>query len=104
MSNFMQLQVFEKGALYSADCQRCGQTQYSHEWFHGDNNDRRDAMQAGTLGCDECGASVDPATFRDCGRQYAARYSAPGYLDCTDVHYGKNIKMLKREVREMYGD
>lgn len=102
--NFMQLFIYQRGALYSCDCAKCGATMYTHEWTNDDHNDRRDAMQNGTLGCDECGGRVDPETFHDCGRQYAGRYSAPGYLDCTDWHYGNNKRELMKELRDMYGD
>jgi len=46
----------------------------------------------------------DKETFQDLGKQYAARYSAPGYMDCTDWSYGSNKRELMREVRDMYGD
>ena len=116
--SFMQLQTTRKGALYSCECAKCGATLYSHEWAHADHNERRDAMQAGTLACDQCSIGrADPETFGACGPRrfhfggdtaprvhYACRYSAPGYLDCTDWHYGTNWRALEREVRDMYGD
>jgi hypothetical protein len=40
----------------------------------------------------------------DCGKQYAGRYSANGYMDCTDWHYDANKRRLERELRSMYGD
>ena len=101
---FMTLHLVSKGALYSADCAKCGASNFTHEWAHDDHNERRDAMQDGTLQCDHCHGTVDKETFHGCGRQYAARYSAAGYLDCTDWHYGKNKRELVREVRDMYGD
>ena len=104
--SFMKLHVAPKGALYTCDCASCGATMYVHEWAHPDPNEARDAMQAGTLRCDECRTGcADPETFADLGRRwYAARYSADGYLDCTDWHYGTNRRALIRETREMYGD
>lgn len=99
----MELQVTQKGALYCAECSKCGMTMYSHEWATWDNNDERDALQDGTARCQDCGGRADPATFMDCGQQYAARYSAPGYLDCTEWTFGKNKRALIREVRAMYG-
>ena len=102
----MQLMIYAKGALYSADCVRCGCTMFSHEWVHDDYNERRDAMEAGTLRCDECSTgTADPETFRRVpSKQYAGRYSAPGYLDCTDFHFRSNRRELVRELRDMYGD
>ncbi len=103
--SFMSLYMTDKGALYACDCAKCGATLYSHEWVDDDHNERRDAMQAGTLRCDQCFTGrADPETFHECGRQYAARYSANGYMDCTDWHYNANKRTLAREVREMYGD
>lgn len=99
---FMSLHVTPKGALYSADCRKCGQTIYSHEWAHGYNNDTRDALEDGTAPCSCCHGTADPETFYDCGRQYAARYSADGYTDCTEWNYGKNKRQLIREVKALY--
>ena len=102
---FMQMQIYRKGALYCADCAKCGATNFTHEWFHADHNERRDAMQNGTLRCDECATGlVDPETFTECKRSYAGWYSAPGYLDCTSVSYGTNRRTLERELRDMYGE
>lgn len=101
---FMTMKICRKGALYAADCARCGATNHTHEWAHDDHNERRDAMQNGTLRCDFCGGTVDPETFLDLGRQYAGRYSAAGYMDCTDWHYDTNRRRLERELRDMYGD
>lgn len=103
MFQFMKLQVYRKGSLYSADCSKCGMTHYAHEWVADDINGERDAMQNGTLRCNDCGGSIDADTFMECGRQYAARYSAPGYLDCTEFSFGKNRQNLERELRDMYG-
>lgn len=102
--SFMEMQTTRKGALYCADCTKCGATMYVHEWATSDPNADRDAMQAGTLRCEDCGGTADPETFAECGRQYACRYSAPGYLDCTEWHYGKNRRNLEREVRSFYGE
>jgi hypothetical protein len=102
--SFMQLELTRKGRLYCADCAKCGATLFAHEWAHAYNNDDRDALQSGTYHCDQCSGRADPETFTDCGMQYAARYSAPGYLDCTDWSYGTDKRKLLREVREMYGD
>jgi hypothetical protein len=102
---FMNIYLTQKGALYSADCSRCGCTMYVHEWGTDDNNGDRDALQDGTLRCSQCGVGrADPATFVAHGRKYyAGRYSANGYMDCTDWHYGTNKRQLVRELRDMYG-
>lgn len=101
----MELQTTQKGTLYSCECAKCGATMFAHEWADWDPNGRRDAMQAGTLRCDECSGMANPETFHEHGRKhYACRYSAPGYLDRTDWHYGTNRRALEREVREMYGE
>lgn len=102
----MELEITLNGALYACDCSKCGATLYTHEWATWDHNETRDAMKAGTLRCDQCCTGVaDPETFRRVpGKHYAARYSMPGYLDCTDWNYGTNKRALIREVRDMYGD
>jgi len=102
--SFMQMYITKKGALYSCDCAKCGCTIYAHEWADGPFNDIRDAMQDGSIRCSECGGAGDPETFTYCGRQYAGRYSADGYLDCTSWNYSKNLRALSRELRDMYGD
>jgi hypothetical protein len=103
MVEFMQLEITQKGALYSCECDKCGATMYSHEWATWDNNETRDAMEAGVMTCPECHRGhADPETFIYCGEQYAGRYSAPGYLDCTDWNYGPNRRRLERELRAMY--
>jgi hypothetical protein len=102
---FMQMFIYRKGTLYSAECSKCGATLYTHEWTNDDHNERRDAMQAGTLRCDECSGTANPETFSQMpGRWYAGRYSAPGYMDCTSWSYGKNKRVLERELRDMYGE
>lgn len=101
----MELYHTPKGALYSADCNKCGRTIYVHEWASWDCNNERDAMVAGLLRCPDCHGRADPDTYRDHGRRYyAARYSADGYMDCTDWNYGTNLRALLRETRDMYGD
>ena len=104
MSDFMQLHVSRRGALYSCECRKCGATLYTHEWVNADHNERRDAMEAGTLRCDECSSgSANPETFSLMGaRYYAARYSANGFLDCTEWNYGTNRRALMRETRNLY--
>ena len=100
----MQLQITKKGALYTAECSRCSATMYTHEWATWEHNERRDAMEAGTLRCEECGGTANPETFGLMpGRYYAARYSMPGYLDCTEWDYGRNRRALVRQLRDMYG-
>jgi hypothetical protein len=109
----MELFTTQKGALYSCECAKCGATLYSHEWAHVDHNERRDAMENGTLPCDQCNGRADPETFGQCKpggyniggnlrKWYACRYSAPGYLDCTDWSYGTNRRKLEKEVRDFY--
>jgi hypothetical protein len=102
----MEFQITQKGALYSAECDRCGATIYVHEWATWNNNDDRDALQAGTHQCPECAVGkANPETFsQHKGLYYAARYSAPGYLDCTEWTYGRQKRALVREVRDMYGE
>ncbi len=101
---FMEMRIYKKGALYAADCEKCGRTNYTHEWITDDHNERRDAMQEGTARCEECGGAIDADSFVECGQQYAGRYSADGYMDCTDWHFDTNKKRLEKELRDCYGD
>ena len=101
---FMELQIVQKGRVYSGDCEKCGQTHYIHEWVTDDFNGERDGMQEGSARCPECHGTIDKDTFAYCGLQYAGRYSAPGYMDCTDWSYNANKRKLEKELREMYGD
>lgn len=102
--SFMTMHIYRKGALYSANCSKCGNTSSAHEWTSDDPNGDRDAMKAGTYYCRDCGGYVDPETFIEHKRSYAGRYSANGYMDCTDWHYDTNRRRLERELRDLYGD
>jgi hypothetical protein len=103
--SFMQIEITAKGALYVADCQRCGASIFTHEWATWGHNEMRDAMQAGHACCPECFGNAAPETFSKAPRKvYAGRYSAPGYLDCTEWTFGTNKRRLISELREMYGD
>ena len=104
MSEFMTLHIHRKGALYCADCAKCGTTIYTHEWTSNNFNEERDAMEAGALRCPECNGTTDAETFHKCRDSYAGRYSANGYLDCTDWSYDTNRRRLGRHLRDMYGD
>ena len=101
---FMEIEMVGKGATYCCECGKCGATLYTHEWAYMDHNERRDAMEAGTLVCDHCFGRADAATFAKLRDQYAARYSADGYLDCTDWEFDTSKRRLERTVRDLYGD
>lgn len=105
--SFMELDITQKGRLVTCECSKCGATNYSHEWADPDFNRNRDAMQSGDARCPECcTGKLDPSTFWESPSRnwYAARYSAPGYLDCTEWNYGKNNRELEREIVSMYGE
>lgn len=102
---FMECQIIRKGATYVGDCAKCGATHYIHEWITDDFNGERDAMANGTLHCPErCGGRISADTFAKLRPQYAGRYSASGYMDCTDWTFGTNKRKLERDLRDMYGD
>jgi hypothetical protein len=100
--SFMELELISKGSLYSCECGTCGRTMLTHEWAHSDFNEVRDGMMSGKLRCWDCGHAVDRSTFSYCGKQYAGRYSAPGYMDCTDWEFDTNKRRLERSLRAMY--
>lgn len=99
---FMALHTYRKGQTYSADCAKCGCTHIIHEWITDDFNGDRDAMQDGTLRCPECSGTIAADTFIDSGKQYAGRYSADGYMDCTSWHYDTSKRRLEKELRDNY--
>jgi hypothetical protein len=101
--SFMSLYMTQKGSLYSCDCAKCGATLYSHEWV--DDVVRNQRSEWVGVNCDQCAIGrADPETFQYHGKQYAARYSANGYMDCTEWTYGANKRTLAREVNDMYGE
>ena len=101
MSGFMRAFIYNKGRLASCDCSRCGRTNYWHEWT---SDGQAEDLKTGH--CEDCGYALDSETYWESPSRnyYAGRYSAPGYMDCTDWHYGKNLRQLKRELRDFYGD
>ena len=103
MNNFMDFYITPKGSLYSAVCDKCGRKLFVHEWADCDPNEARDAMQKGALPCPDCNGHADPSTFRHLGLNwYAARYSANGYLDCTEWEFDTNARRLEREIKRQY--
>ena len=99
---FMGLEITHKGTLASADCSKCGQTMYIHERASWDFNIERITLETGTACCKECSHYVDKETYSERKGMYAGRYSAPGYMDCTDWHYDTNKRRLEKELRAMY--
>jgi hypothetical protein len=97
----MDMQITQKGRLASIECEKCGATHYWHEWC--DDGQADDLKEQH---CPECGGTLDPESFwySPSRNWYAGRYSAPGYLDCTDWNYSKNRREMARELRDMYGD
>jgi hypothetical protein len=103
--SFMQAVVYDKAPLYSADCARCGSTLYWHPYTSvGPLSDFK-AATGEDARCSQCVAgTIDPETTREMGEFYAGRYSAPGYLDCTDWSYGEDADALRAELNDLYGD
>lgn len=98
---FMKMQITRKGRLATIECAKCGQTIYWHEWVSdGQAEDLKD------WACPECGRKADTETYWESRSRnwYAGRYSAPGYLDCTEWNYSKNLRKLKAELRDYYGE
>ena len=102
MSDFVEMETTRKGTMYSCDCSNCGVTVIVHEWATWDNNEARDAMYSGTLHCQECHRPVGNVDVVVTHNVYAGRYSAPGYLDCTDWEYDTNKRRLERTLRDLY--
>lgn len=51
---------------------------------------------------DYCEGTPTAFTYRP--NVWYGRYSAPGYMDCTDYSWSNNRRELERELRSMYGD
>lgn len=98
---FMEIFIYKKGRLASCECPKCGAIKHWHEWVSDGQ-----AEDLKTSHCDECGRELDPETYWESRSRnwYAGRYSAPGYLDCTEFSFSKNKRELERELRDMYGD
>lgn len=100
MSDHMQLFIYQKAPTFTADCAGCGATIYAHP----DTGETEESLRDGSAHCDQCCDYADPDTVSAAGMLYAGRYSAPGYMDCTDWHYGSNLRELETELRDLYGD
>ena len=99
--SFMEMYIYDKGPTYTAECDNCGAT----IWAHPDTGATRGELQSGAVRCDQCASGhADPETVKFAGTLYAGRYSANGYMDCTDWHYGSNLRELKKELRDLYGE
>lgn len=99
--SFMKAFIYDKARTYSADCDTCGASLYAHP----DTGTTESELRDGTAECPHCShGHANPETVTYVGRLYAGRYSAPGYMDCTDWHYGPNLKELTRELRDAYGE
>lgn len=97
--SFMEIETIRKGTVYEADCQKCGCTNFWHEWVHGGQG-----SELAEYPCDQCGHKIGNEPIKHPRKEYACRYSAPGYLDCTDWNYGTNRRILENDTRAMYGD
>ena len=98
---FMKLEVTAAAPTRHVDCPRCCTTIYEHA-----PSSEVSFGEDGGFECPQCGhqVEVDPTDIiTEDKPQYAARYSAPGYMDCTDWWYGKDLEKLKAEVDEAYG-
>lgn len=99
--SFMSMYIYDKAPTYTAECEGCGATLYAHP----DTGCSEDDLRSGAAQCDQCvDGHADPETVRYAGKLYAGRYSANGYMDCTDWHYGSNLRELKKELRDIYGE
>lgn len=98
--SFMDIYIYNKAPTYAADCGKCGASIYAHP----DTGCTEQELRDGTAECGQCTGHADPVTVSYCGKLYAGRYSANGYMDCTDWSYDANLRNLKRELRAMYGD
>lgn len=103
MSDFMEMEITRKGTLVTTDCPHCLATVWTHEWASWDFNGERAAMEDGTFRCPECCRPIgEGVALHTEHNVYAGRYSAPGYLDCTDYEFDTNKRRLERTLRDLY--
>lgn len=97
------IEITTKGALYSAECAKCGSTNYTHERVHDDHNERRDGLQTGHVRCTECWSGrTTPTTFIDHGRKwYAGRVAG---MESATWEYDTNKARLAQLLRAMHRD
>ena len=99
--SFMEMYIYDKAPTYTADCDTCGAT----IWAHPDTGVSVAELRSGHAECPQCASGhANPDTVTFAGTLYAGRYSANGYMDCTDWHYGSNLRELKKELRDIYGE
>ena len=98
---FMKLETMPAGTLYELDCPHCLTSNYWHEWI-----DEGQGSELHTEVCTECGRPMkaDEEDVTRSENMFACRFSAPGYMDCTDWSYGPDRAELEAEVNDMYGD
>jgi hypothetical protein len=95
----MILETIKKGTIYSADCQKCGVTNFWHEWLSDVSSEDFTKTQ-----CEHCYGVIGGEPFKHPRKEYACRYTEPGYLDCTPWEYDSNRRRLEKMVRDIYGE
>jgi hypothetical protein len=94
--SFMEMQILSKAETVTFDCAKCGHTKY----FHPETM----PFALDEMKCSQCvSGDFDVTTRTSVGKMYAGRYSAAGYMDCTDWSYNANLRKLEKELRDMYG-
>ena len=99
---FMELEITRKGTYISADCPSCWQTIDTHEWASWEFNNEAEAIRSHEVCCSWCEHNVELEEHYEHKAMYAGRYSAPGYLDCTEWSYDTNKRRLEKELRYLY--
>jgi hypothetical protein len=100
--SFMKPVIYNAGILLSGECAICGATNWAHQHAQPESYHM---IESGNLECDQCASGhVDQETIMNHGIQFAGRYSANGYMDCTDWHYNVDEAALVLELKDAYGD
>ena len=100
---FMEMQVF-KGDGWEVETDNGSVA--SPDWDAPDLDEIRAAIGTekriflGDLGACE----IHSVTYLSAKTTWWGRYSAPGYLDCTDWNHDTSRRRLERDLRAMYGD
>lgn len=96
LMSFMSAEI-HKGQYYSVECNR-GETWIVPEFVSGK------VKRAGDLQPYVQGKIDNPHEKISLQTGYVGRYSASGYMDCTEWTADTNKRRLEKTLREMYGD
>lgn len=113
--SFMQPEITNKSRHWAVECCH-GETHYVPCDVVTVPDQFKDGARFEPIG--ECGGAIwnalvswlkdyapdEPEAIEVTAPGYLGRYSAPGYMDCTDWTFSTNLRVLQSELRDMYGE